>query len=81
MDLIKNKIIVRATEEDLDKMQIALTIRDSTYGEELHCILLDEGILKDCEGCNLEPICKALEKIAQDYLIETTKVVSSFSFH
>ena len=79
--MIKNNIIL-GTEDNksFDKMQIALAIRNSTYEGELHCILLDDNVLKDCESCNLNPICEGLERVAQDYLVSTTKVINSFSF-
>ena len=74
--------IILGTEDNnsFDKMEIALAIRNSTYEGELQCCLLENGVINNCTGCNLRPICEGLEKVAQDYLVSTTKVVSSFSF-
>ena len=79
--MIKNNIIV-GTEDNIsfDKMQIALAIRNCTYEGELHCILLENNVLKNCDSCNLKPICEGLESVAEDYLVSTTKVINSFSF-
>ena len=75
-----NIIVGEDENRDIDKMQIALMIRDSTYDGELHCGLLENVVINSCDLCNLKSICEGLERVAQDYLIETTKVVNSFSF-
>ena len=79
--MIKDNIIL-GTEDSkgFDKMEIALAIRNSTYEGELQCCLLENAVINSCDACNLRSICEGLEKVAQDYLVDTTKVVNSFSF-
>ena len=70
--------------EDLrryDKMQIALAIRNSTYEEELHCSVLSNGLLKNCQGCSLQGICEKIDQVAADYFESSSKVVMAFTFH
>lgn len=77
----ENNIVISATDKrSLDKMQIALAIKNSTYGEELQCDLLTNAVINSCSDCNLNLICEGLEMVAQDYLEETTELVNSFSF-
>jgi len=64
----------------LDKMQIALAIRNSTYEDELSCSLLKNNVISDCLCCNLEVICEKLDEVAKEYLQSTTTVLSTFSF-
>ena len=79
--MIDNNIILGTEEEiSFDKMQIALAIRNSTLEGGLQCMLLEDNVLKDCESCNLKPICEGLESLADYYLASIPKVVSSFSF-
>ena len=85
--MIKDRImvsdpIVRNPRKNVtfDKMQIAAAIRNSTFDDSLGCTLIDNAILKNCETCNLKAICKGIEDLAQDYLVSTTKVISSFTF-
>ena len=79
--MIKDNII-SATEDKkgIDKMQIAIAIRNSTYGAEIGCYLLEDGVVNGCDGCNLKFICEGLEDVALDYLESTTKIINSFSF-
>jgi hypothetical protein len=46
----------------------------------MNCPLLEEGIIKDCHGCNLKCICDGIDEIVEDYVDKTTKGVSSFKF-
>jgi len=75
-----NTIVDTEQSKSLDKMQIALMIKDSTFGFKPSCSLLEKAILSSCNVCNLRSICEGVEIVAQDYVDETTKVVSSFSF-
>ena len=80
-NLIKDNIFL-ATEDKkgIDKVQLAIAIRNSTYGVKLRCSLLEDGVVNGCDGCNLKFICEGLEDVAQDYLECTTKIINSFSF-
>ncbi|GFZ30391.1 hypothetical protein CSC2_09170 [Clostridium zeae] len=77
----KDSLLINSEEgQRLDKLQIALAIKNSTYGQELNCTLLDNEVIKDCEGCSLKYICHKLDELAEDYTAKTTKVINSFSF-
>ncbi|OOM73889.1 hypothetical protein CLOBL_45540 [Clostridium sp. BL-8] len=81
MVMIKDQININSEDREVfDKKQIALAIRNSTFDYELSCSLLDEEILNKCEGCSLKYICDGIDKVAEDYLNKTTKIVNSFSF-
>ena len=79
--MIDNNIIL-GTEEKIsfDKMQIALAIRKESLEGGLQCLLLENNVIKSCENCNLKPICEGLERLTEDYLTSTTRIVSSFNF-
>ncbi|MBC8060598.1 MAG: hypothetical protein H7Y18_08025 [Clostridiaceae bacterium] len=79
--MIKDNIIVGGEgNKSFDKMGIALALKNSTYGGELSCSLLENTVINNCNDCNLRSICEGLEQVAQDYLDSTTKIVNSFSF-
>jgi len=78
--MVKDEIKMVAEEnERFDKKQIALAIRNSTLDDELGCSLLEEGIIKNCEGCNLKCICDLIDEVAESYVEETTNVVCTFA--
>ena len=78
---MEDKIKLRAEEfESYDKKEIALAIRNSTLDDDMECSLLDENIISDCESCNLKSICDKIDRITDEYIEETTKVVGSFKF-
>jgi len=66
-------------DEYFDKKDIAIMIRDSTLDCELGCSLIEDEIVNDCCGCSLKFICDKIDKVAEEYIEETTKVVSNFS--
>ncbi|GIM28429.1 hypothetical protein CPJCM30710_10950 [Clostridium polyendosporum] len=79
--MINDRITVSSdTSQTFDKMQIALAIRNSTYEDSLSCSLLENGVLKNCEGCTLNYFCKRIDEAAEDYLDQTTTVLNTFSF-
>ncbi|GKU24060.1 hypothetical protein [Clostridium folliculivorans] len=79
--MVNNSLLINSEEgQSLDKLQIALAIKNSTYGQELSCSLLENEVIKDCEGCSLKYICQKLNELVEDYTAKTTKVISSFSF-
>ena len=79
--MVKDEIKMKdENSEVFDKKQIALAIRNSTLDDELSCSILEEGILKDCQWCNLSDICKGIDKVVDEYVNNNTRVVSSFSF-
>lgn len=49
--MISSKIKITEEGEVLDRKEIALAIRNSTYNDELKCSLIDQNIIKDCESC------------------------------
>ena len=63
-----------------DKKDIALAIKNSTYDDDLGCSLLDERIIKDCDVCSLKGICEGIDRVAEEYVQSTTKVLGSFTF-
>jgi hypothetical protein len=76
--MIKDEIKMKSEDgEAFDKKQIALAIRNSTFNDELGCSLLEEGILYKCEGCVLKSICDGIDKVSEEYINETTKVVKT----
>ena len=78
--LIKDEIKMKSEDgEVFDKKQIALAIRNSTFNDELGCSLLEEGILDKCDGCGLKSICDGIDKVLEEYIKETTKVVKTFN--
>lgn len=79
--MIKDEIKMRVEGSEIyDKKQIALAIRNSTFNDELGCSLLEEGILENCEKCNLKSICDRIDKVSEEYVNETTRVVKTFNF-
>ena len=78
---MEDKIKLRAEEfESYDKKEIALAIRNSTLDDDMDCSLLDRNIISDCESCNLKSICERIDRITDEYIEETTKVVGNFKF-
>ena len=77
--MISSKIKITEEGEVLDRKEIALAIRNSTYNDELKCSLIDQNIIKDCESCCLKLICDGIDGLVDDYINKTTKVVSSFT--
>ncbi len=61
-----------------DKMEIALAIKNSTYGKELECSLIENAVVKGCGSCNLEGICEGIGAVTDDYLKNTTRVIKAF---
>lgn len=79
--MVKDEIKMKdENSEVFDKKQIALAIRNSTLDDELSCSILEEGILKKCQGCSLNGICNGIDKVVDEYVNNNTRVVSSFSF-
>ena len=76
--MIDNRIRSAEESESYDRKEIALAIRNSTYNDELKCSLVDQNIIKDCQFCSLKDICDGIDGVAEDYIKQTTKVVSSF---
>ena len=78
---MEDKIKLRTEEFDrYDKKEIALAIRNSTLDDDMECSLLDGNIISDCESCNLKSICERIDRITDEYIEETTKVVGNFKF-
>ncbi len=63
-----------------DKMEIALAIKNSTYGKELECSLIENAVVKGCGICNLQGICEGIRAVAEDYMESTTRVINAFDF-
>ncbi|MVX63412.1 hypothetical protein GKZ28_06855 [Clostridium chromiireducens] len=67
--------------ETFDKKQMALAIRNSTYDDSLGCSLLEEGIIKSCDVCNLNCVCELINEgigsriyeMCKDYVVEIEK--------
>ena len=64
--------------EWFDKKQIALAIRNFTLDDKIGCSLLTEGIIKYCQGCSLKCICDLIDEVREEYIEETTNVISTF---
>ena len=77
---IENIRMVSEERKIYDKKDLALAIRNSTFDDELNCSLLEEGVINGCTACNLKDICKGIDKVAEEHLKSTTKVVSLFNF-
>jgi len=79
--MVKNEIKIKSEEgEVFDKKQIALSIRNSTFDDELKCSLLEERILNKCEECSLKLICNGIDQVVESYVDKTTEVVNNFNF-
>jgi len=79
--VVKDEIKMKSeNSQSFDKKQVALAIRNSTLDDEMGCSLLEEGIIKDCQVCNLKCICDGIDEVSEAYVEKTTNVVSSFSF-
>lgn len=77
--MVTDNIKIKAgNKEVFDKKQIALAIRNATYDDELECSLIEENIIKNCNGCGLKKICDGIDGIYGKYIEDTTKVVNSF---
>ena len=46
----------------------------------MDCSLLNNNIISDCKSCSLKSICEKIDKITDEYIEETTKVVGNFKF-
>lgn len=77
--MISNKIKITEEGEVYDRLSIALVIRNSTYIDDLKCSLMEQNIIKNCESCSLKFICDGIDALEDDYIKNTTKVVSSFT--
>lgn len=66
--------------EKFDKMQLALAIKNSTFNDEMNCSLIENKIMKNCDGCNLKMICDEIDEVLEKYIKKTTKVISEFKF-
>ena len=77
--MISNKIKITEEGEAYDRLEIALAIRNSTYNDELKCSLVEQNIIKSCDTCSLKFICDGIDWLADDYIKNTTKVVSNFT--
>ncbi|MGO5076047.1 hypothetical protein ACTQ4K_19370 [Clostridium sporogenes] len=44
------------------------------------CSLLEGQILNNCKSCNLEPICKKVDRIIEEYREDTSVVKEEFNF-
>ena len=79
--MVKDEIKIKDENSEMfDKKQIDLVIRNSTLDDEINCSLLEEWILKECQGCSLNDICNGIDKVVNEYVNSNTRVVSSFSF-
>ena len=79
--MIRDEIKINSEEgEVLDKKQIALAIKNSTFNDESSCSLLDQGILNKCQGCNLKYICDGIDQVVDNYVDKTTEIVGNFIF-
>lgn len=78
---MEDKIKLMAEEFDCyDKKEIALAIKNSTLDDDMDCSLLNKNIISDCKICNLKSICEKIDRITDEYIEETTKVVGNFKF-
>ena len=77
--MISNKIKITEEGEAYDRLEIALAIRNSTYNDDLKCSLMEQNIIKNCDTCSLKFICNGIDRLVDDYIKRTTKVVSSFT--
>ena len=63
-----------------DKFAVASTVFDMSF-KGSKCHLIEGHILDNCKGCNLEPICKGINILIQEYIKDTTEVTEAFSFN
>ncbi|MBW6408777.1 hypothetical protein [Clostridium weizhouense] len=79
--MVSDKIkVCSENSECYDKKQIALAIRNATFEDSLSCSLLEERVIRDCEGCSLKFICDGIDELSKDYIDHTTTVVTTFKF-
>lgn len=80
--MIKEKILVSNNDsEKLDKVKIALAIRNAVHGNsDLSCSLLDKDIISGCSNCSLNFLCKKIDEAEENYRKSITTVISNFSF-
>ncbi|GAA0078420.1 hypothetical protein UT300005_27990 [Clostridium sp. CTA-5] len=61
--MVSDKIkVCLENSECFNKKQIALAIRNVTFEYRLGCSLLEECVIKDCEGYSLKFICDKIER-------------------
>ena len=77
--MISNRIKITEEGEVYDRLSIALAIRNSTYNDDFKCSLMEQNIIKNCDTCSLKFICNGIDRLVDDYIKRTTKVVSSFT--
>ena len=79
--MVNDEIKMKNSDCDtFDKKQIALAIRNSTLGDELECCLRSEGIIESCDNCSLSNICTGIDKVRDEYMESTSKVIKKFEF-
>ncbi|EDT83784.1 hypothetical protein EXN65_20235 [Clostridium botulinum] len=66
-------------EEQYDKFALSLSVFDISFKGST-CSLLEGQILNDCKACNLEPICKKVDGIIEEYTEDTSVVKEEFNF-
>ncbi|MGJ0909503.1 hypothetical protein [Clostridium botulinum] len=65
--------------EQYDKFALASSLFDISFKGST-CSLLEGQILNNCNSCNLEPICKKVDRIIEEYREDTSVVKEEFNF-
>lgn len=77
---VDNEVVKKIDgEPTYDKFAIASTLFDTSF-KGSKCNLIEGRILKNCEACNLEPICKGIDNLVENYIEATSTVKQSFTF-
>ena len=63
-----------------DKKQIALAIKNSTLNDKMICSLKVDGVLKNCQQCEVGIICEGIDSVVEKYIKDTTLIISEFNF-
>lgn len=77
---VDNKVVKRFKEEErYDRFAIASTLFDVSFQGD-SCSVIEAQVLKNCQGCNLEFLCKKIDEAIEEYREKTTVVMAKFKF-
>lgn len=77
---VDNEVVKKIEGADTyDKFAIASTLFDVSF-KGSKCSILEAGMINSCRYCNLEPICKLVNELVNNYIDETTAVIEEFNF-
>jgi hydrogenase maturation factor len=78
---IDNAVVKKFEGEDrYDRFAIAGSLFDVSF-KGASCSVIESQVLKSCEVCNLNYMCRRIDEIIEEYTKKTTVVTDSFNFN